>query len=77
MVEREHVSGENHGGPSGIDRHRRYQAGGHGSHGARLLNGAALNAAMWIASSDDPKTVFNRAVEVYKRLANGLLQTGG
>lgn len=42
---------------------------------ARLLNGAALNAAMWIASSDNPKAVFGKAVEAFRLLANGLLQT--
>lgn len=42
---------------------------------ARLLNGAALNAAMWIASSDNPKAVFNKAVDAFKHLANGLLRT--
>ena len=42
---------------------------------ARLLNGAALNAAMWIASSDNPKAVFIKAVEAFKHLAGGLLQT--
>lgn len=42
---------------------------------ARLLNGAALNAAMWIASADNPKAVFNKAVDAFRQLANGLLQT--
>lgn len=42
---------------------------------ARLLNGAALNAAMWIASSDHPKAVYGKAVEAFRHLANGLLQT--
>ncbi len=40
---------------------------------ARLLNGAALNAALWIAASDDPKTVFPKAVEAFRYLATGLL----
>ncbi|ODP32869.1 TetR family transcriptional regulator [Pandoraea sp. ISTKB] len=44
---------------------------------ARLLNGAALNAAMWIASSEHPKAVFAKAVEAYRHLANGLLQNEG
>lgn len=42
---------------------------------ARLLNGAALNAAMWIASADHPKAVYNKAVEAFRQMANGLLQT--
>ena len=40
---------------------------------ARLLNGAALNAALWIAASDDPKAVFPKAVEAFRCLATGLL----
>ncbi len=41
---------------------------------ARLLNGAALNASLWIAASDNPKEAFARSVEVFQLLANGLLQ---
>lgn len=40
---------------------------------ARLLNGAALNAALWIAASEDPKDVFPKAVEAFRCLATGLL----
>lgn len=40
---------------------------------ARLLNGAALNAALWIAASDDPKDVLPKAVEAFHALAAGLL----
>jgi AcrR family transcriptional regulator len=40
---------------------------------ARLLNGAALNAALWIAASDDPTDVFPKAVEAFRCLATGLL----
>jgi AcrR family transcriptional regulator len=40
---------------------------------ARLLNGAALNAALWIAASDDPKAVLPKAVEAFRHLASGLL----
>ncbi len=40
---------------------------------ARLLNGAALNAALWIAASEDPKDVFPKAVEAFRYLATGLL----
>lgn len=38
-----------------------------------LLNGAVLNAALWIAAADDPKTVFPKAVEVFQHMASGLL----
>lgn len=40
---------------------------------ARLINGAALNAALWIASSDDPKAVHPKAVEAFRCLVDGLL----
>lgn len=40
---------------------------------ARLLNGAALNAALWIAASDDPRDVLPKAVEAFRILAKGLL----
>jgi AcrR family transcriptional regulator len=42
---------------------------------ARLLNGAALNAALWIAAADDPHAVFAKAVEAFRHLAVGLLKT--
>ena len=44
---------------------------------ARLLNGAALNASLWIAAADDPRAVFAKAVEAFRHLALGLLQTEG
>ena len=44
---------------------------------ARLLNGAALNASLWIAAADDPHAVFAKAVEVFKHLALGLLLSDG
>ncbi len=40
---------------------------------ARLLNGAALNAALWIAASEDPKDVFPKAAQAFRYLATGLL----
>lgn len=40
---------------------------------ARLLSGAALNAALWVAASDDPQHVLPRAVETFQALASGLL----
>ncbi|MDR6632743.1 AcrR family transcriptional regulator [Phyllobacterium sp. 1468] len=41
---------------------------------ARLINGAALNASIWIAAADDPRIVFAKAVEAFGHLAAGLLQ---
>jgi AcrR family transcriptional regulator len=40
---------------------------------ARLVNGAALNAALWIAASENPKDVLPKAVEAFRYLASGLL----
>lgn len=40
---------------------------------ARLLSGAALNAALWIAASDRPQEVFAKAVEAFRCLAEGML----
>jgi len=42
---------------------------------ARLYNGAALNAALWIAAEKDSAEVFAKAVEAFKQLASGLLKT--
>jgi len=42
---------------------------------ARLLNGAALNASLWIAAADDPHVVLAKAVETFRCLAAGLLKT--
>jgi AcrR family transcriptional regulator len=44
---------------------------------ARLLNGAALNAALWIAAADDPHAVLGKAVEAFRLLAAGLLNRDG
>lgn len=41
---------------------------------ARLVSGAALNAALWVAASDDPKAALPRAVEAFRALAEGLLR---
>ncbi|MCL6708019.1 TetR/AcrR family transcriptional regulator [Pseudomonas sp. R2.Fl] len=40
---------------------------------ARLVSGAALNAALWIAASDRPEDVLPKAVEAFRALAEGLL----
>jgi AcrR family transcriptional regulator len=39
---------------------------------ARLLSGAALNAALWIAASDTPADVLPKALEAFRALASGL-----
>jgi hypothetical protein len=44
---------------------------------ARLLNGAALNAALWVAASDDPEDVLPKAVTAFRHLATGLLAGSG
>lgn len=38
---------------------------------ARLLNGAALNAALWIAASDAPQSVVGNAVDAFVLMAHG------
>lgn len=40
---------------------------------ARLLNGAALNAALWVAASEDPEEVLPKVIEAFRHLATGLL----
>ncbi|HEV7317322.1 MAG TPA: TetR/AcrR family transcriptional regulator [Ensifer sp.] len=40
---------------------------------ARLLSGAALNAALWVAASDNPKDVLPKAIDAFQTLASGLL----
>ncbi|MDF0497831.1 TetR/AcrR family transcriptional regulator [Bradyrhizobium yuanmingense] len=40
----------------------------------RLLNGAALSAALWVAAADDPKNVLSKAVDAFRALASGLLR---
>ena len=40
---------------------------------ARLINGAALNAALWVAASNTPGEVLPKAQEAFRVLASGLL----
>lgn len=40
---------------------------------ARMLNGAALNAALWVAASEDPQVRLPKAVAAFKTLASGFL----
>lgn len=42
---------------------------------ARLINGAALNAALWIAAAEEPRAVLPKAIEAFRQLATGLLRT--
>lgn len=42
---------------------------------ARLLNGAALNAALWVATSGDPKAILPKAIEAFRHLATGLFDS--
>lgn len=41
---------------------------------ARLVNGAALNAALWVAAAKEPATVLPKAVEAFRQLVSGLLR---
>ena len=40
---------------------------------ARLLCGAALNAALWVAASDDPQAALPKAVDAFRLMAAGFL----
>ena len=40
---------------------------------ARLLNGAALNAALWVAASEEPQLTLPKAIKAFRLLATGLL----
>ena len=40
---------------------------------SRLLNGAALNAALWVAASEDPSQSLPKAQVAFRLLAEGLL----
>ncbi len=41
---------------------------------ARLINGAALNAALWVAAAKEPEAVLPKAVDAFRELASGLLR---
>jgi len=41
---------------------------------ARLVNGALLGAAMWIASAEDPPATSRKAIEAFQALVTGLLR---
>lgn len=40
---------------------------------ARLLNGVALNAALWVAASDDASSTLPKAIHAFECLASGVL----
>lgn len=42
---------------------------------ARLMNGAALNAALWVAASSDPHAVLPKVTEAFRCLVGGFLAT--
>jgi AcrR family transcriptional regulator len=44
---------------------------------ARLLSGTALNAALWIAASDEPHVVLPKAIEAFRLMAEGFLAKRG
>jgi hypothetical protein len=41
---------------------------------ARLISGAALNAALWVAASPEPQQVLPKALAAFYALATGLLK---
>lgn len=44
---------------------------------ARLLSGAAMNAALWVAESDDPRAALPKAIEAFRLMATGMLVEQG
>jgi AcrR family transcriptional regulator len=40
---------------------------------ARMLSGAAFNAALWVAASDEPQTVMPKAIDAFRLMASGFL----
>jgi len=42
---------------------------------ARLLNGVALNAALWVAASDNARATLPKAIAAFECLASGVLNT--
>ena len=41
---------------------------------ARLVNGAALNAALWVAAADEPPAVLDKALHAFRLMVSGLLR---
>jgi AcrR family transcriptional regulator len=42
---------------------------------ARLLNGASLHAALWVAASREPEATLGKALDAFVRLAEGLARS--
>lgn len=42
---------------------------------SRLVSGAALNAALWVAASATPEEVLPKAIEAFKTLCSGLVKS--
>lgn len=40
---------------------------------ARMLNGAALNAALWVAASEDPHATLPKALDAFRLISSGFL----
>jgi AcrR family transcriptional regulator len=40
---------------------------------SRLLNGVALDAALWVAASDEPQAALPKAIDAFRFMAEGLL----
>ncbi len=59
----------------GADRRRHGQAPVDAEAAARLLNGATLSAALWIAAENDPHPYLAKVIEAFRCLAGGLLKT--
>jgi AcrR family transcriptional regulator len=44
---------------------------------SRLLSGAAFNAALWVAASDEPHVVLPKAINAFRLMAEGFLASRG
>ena len=44
---------------------------------ARLLSGTALNAALWVAASEEPHLILPKAIEAFRLMAEGFLARRG
>lgn len=44
---------------------------------SRLLSGAAFNAALWVAASDEPNVALPKAIQAFRVMAEGFLADAG
>lgn len=44
---------------------------------SRLLSGAAFNAALWVAASDEPNAALPKAISAFRMMAEGFLADSG